>query len=117
MNALNHGYLSRCKYSFGPRHYLISSKFPEHRTRQGILDIPRLARELRFPAQAMYQSLIGNRLSLRVAQYLVQPFRESDAASPILREELFEFVLLEETAYPARKSESRKFESHAAKSL
>ena len=117
MDVLNHGYLTRCKYSFRPLYYLIASKFSEHGTSGGILDIPRLAGELRFPNQAMYQSLIGSRLSLRVAQYLVQLFRESDAASAILREELFEFVLLEETAQPARESESRKTDLRAARPL
>jgi hypothetical protein len=117
MSTQDLNYLSGRKYSFRPLYDLVSSKFPEHRTRQGILDIPRLAWELGFSNQTLHQSFKDNRLSLRVAQYLIRLSRESDTASVILREELFDFVLPEEIVYPARKSESRKFESHTAKSL
>ena len=117
MSTQDLNYLSGRKYSFRPLYDLISSKFPECRRRQGILDIPRLTWELGFSSQTMYRTFTDNRLSLRVAQYLIRLSRETDAASAILREELFDFVLPEKIVYPARKSESRKFEYHAAKSL
>ncbi|WP_114285281.1 hypothetical protein [Candidatus Halocynthiibacter alkanivorans] len=115
MSTQDFNYLSGRKYSFGPLYDLITYKFPEYRTRQGILDIPRLAWELGFSNQTMYRSFTDNRLSLRVAQYLIRLSRESDAANVILREELFDFVLPEEIVYPARNSESRKAEKRAAK--
>lgn len=43
--------------SFGPLWDLLFAKFPDHRTSQGILDVPRLAKELGRSPEYVYRML------------------------------------------------------------
>jgi hypothetical protein len=59
-------------YSFGPFYDYLMTLFPEHRSPQGVFDVPRLARDLGVSNETVYQWLRRNIVTIEGAKRLLR---------------------------------------------
>lgn len=90
----------RLPYRRGPLYDLLSRKFPDHRTEQGVLDVRRLAADNNCSYQAAYKWFENNRISPKRAKVLVdlcgakenRSFLADMGEDPLTIEDLHRFV-------------------------
>jgi len=91
----------RRPYTFGPLYDLLKTHFPDHRSPQGLLDIPRLARDMGFAHETIYRAVRGNAeagypdgmLKIPVALQIIRFSHENHPEEPIYWTDLLPFVL------------------------
>lgn len=85
----------------GELYELLADRFPEYRSKQGVLDIPRMAKEMEVSHETLYRAVRGNkakgypngRLTVEIAIRLLDLSRSSDEAMPLYAEEVLPFML------------------------
>lgn len=77
----------------GALHQLLDSHFPAHRSKQGHLDIGRMAREMELAHETLYRCVRSNVVKVAVATKLLRFSRTAEGASPLYWEDLLPFVL------------------------
>lgn len=74
-------------FSFGTLYDFLMEKFPEHRTKQQVFDVPRFAGDLGMSNEGVYRILRANKLNPDQAKKI-----ESISDGRIVREETVPFV-------------------------
>ncbi len=59
-------------YSFGPLYDLLMDRFPKHRSAQGVLDVPKLAKDIKRSHEGVYKWLRENKITVDGAKRLVE---------------------------------------------
>ena len=89
----------------GPLYDFLMARFPDHRSVQGLLEVPRLGGDLGVSYQAVYNAIHANSVSVPMAKRImalsttlaedVDPLGLGleDAAEIVTREDLLRFVL------------------------
>lgn len=85
----------RRPYSFGPLYDLLVEKFPNHRTVQGVFDVPGFARELGRSHEAVYKAVRGNRLTADMARRVIELSEKytDDPKKRVTKHDLTDFLL------------------------
>ncbi len=71
-----------------PLYKFLFGAFPEHRTRQDLLDVPRLAEAIELNKESVYKWLRSGRVSVAGAMKLIEL-----SAGKITKEQMFPFVM------------------------
>lgn len=71
MTDLNPGSRLTREYTFGPLYDLLMESFPGHRSRQGVLDVRRLAVDVGRSNEGVYKWLRENEITLDGARRLI----------------------------------------------
>lgn len=83
----------------GELYDVLVKAFPEHRTVQGLFDIPRLAKDIGVSHETIYRAVRADKLSVKVATKIIQlseslvALLEIDDELVLEKEDLFKFVL------------------------
>lgn len=78
----------------GALYRLLFDAFTDHRSKQGLLDIPRLAKDIEVRNETVYKALRHDRLSPNSARALLQLAHENHPDNPtIYSEDLSRFVI------------------------
>lgn len=82
---------------FGALYDLLAERFPDHRSVQGLLDIPRLAKEIEVSHETLYRAVRNDKITIRVANKLIQASEDADllgeSDAPVLTQaDLLRFV-------------------------
>ena len=96
----------------GKLYNLLTAHFPEHRSKQGVLDIPRLATDMGFAHETLYRCVRGDpakglphgAIRVPVALRIIKFSHERHPEMPLYWDDLAEFVLphFEEFSDPDR---------------
>lgn len=87
----------RRPYSFGPLYDLLVEKFPNHRTVQGVFDVPGFARDLNRSHEAVYKAVRQNRLTPDMARRIIE-LSEAKTEEPekrVTKHDLTEYLFSE----------------------
>lgn len=77
----------------GTFYALLETYFPDHRSRQGLLDIPRLARDLSFTNETLYRCARRDEIKVKAAHRLLRFSHENHPEQPLYWDDLTPFVL------------------------
>lgn len=75
----------------GDLHRLLSARFPDYKTKQGIFDVPAFADSLSMSAEGVYKWLRADKLSPEGAKKIIA--LQAGRKNPLTQEDLFVFVL------------------------
>ncbi len=84
---------------YGELYDVLVRAFPEHRTVQGLFDIPRLAKDIGVSHETIYRAVRMDKLSVKVANRIItlsedmEALGEVEADRLLSREALLQFVL------------------------
>lgn len=59
-------------FSFGGLYDFLFARFPDHRSKQQVLDVPRLATDLEMSAEGVYRILRKNKLNADQAKKIIE---------------------------------------------
>lgn len=85
----------------GELYELLSDRFPAFRSKQGVLDIPRMAKEMEVSHETLYRAVRGQRakgypngrLTVEIAVRVLELSRTSKDAIPLYAEDLLPYLL------------------------
>lgn len=91
----------RRPYSYGKLYDLLALHFPDHRSAQGVFDIPKLAKDLGMANETLYRAVRGNpeqgypegMIKVAVALKLIEFSHENHPEQPLFWDDLREFVM------------------------
>lgn len=63
---------------FGDLYDLLAARFPDHRSVQGLLDIPGLAADIKVSHETLYRAVRNDKISTRVANELISLSEAAD---------------------------------------
>jgi hypothetical protein len=88
------GFGPRRPYSFGPLYDLLEERFPTHRSKQNVFDIPWLARDMGYAHETLYKAVRQrDPLKYTVALNLIKLSHENQGSLPIYWDDLLAYVL------------------------
>ena len=77
----------------GDLYELLMAYFPDHRSKQKVLDIPGLARDMGFAHETLYRCLRRNHMKIPVALTILKFSDENHPEMPLYWDDLLPFVL------------------------
>lgn len=83
----------------GALYKLLDAAFPDHRSKQGHLDIAQLAREMGYSHETLYRCVRCNVIKAPVALTIIKFSHETVAGDPLFWDDLLPFVLPEFARY------------------
>jgi hypothetical protein len=85
----------------GKLYQLLCDRFPEHRSKQSVLDIPRLCVEMGFANETIYRCVRTNHMRVKVARRFLQFSHENYPETALVWDDLTPFILLDFDRYSA----------------